>query len=697
MKTITIHPRKQSGSSLVVVLSVLATLMVIVAVAAEYTYTVNRHVQRSNTLQSAVAVGDSCIEILFSNWRTICSATPTTLLPTSAFSAIPTPAPSQLNLPSVTNFAKRGTRLDPQIDRPPADLHPQADEPGGNVLIADYDANYTISNYKVIAVSPEWTALPSASAPSNSALPMPMLGPIASPSPAASPTTSLVYNYIASADVTLPALGPTGPVVAKVRRVFQKQQMSPWNFAIFYVDPLEINPGPPFTVTGWVHTNSDLYTGHDTLTFADKVTYGSDWFINFMTPQANPRTWVDSHGVLQYAVPAPGDTTHPETPTAPNYLGNLPPARDQALQPFGLDSTQLFNTTDLNPNNDSYRELIQLPSALFADPLATARYWDQASVVIRINAAGSNPPYDIGTPKQIAPGVYDGTINVISNPLDPLYTMFHNAISTGVTITDNREIVDGASIKIATLDVSQILNGSGTAYKSSFPNPIIYIYDASATSHPLNADGTVNPNVNRRSDGTTSPTAVKRGIRITGGSKIPSPAGLTIVSNNPVYIQGDFNTGGNPPSNSGNPADAVNPQVAGYKRPPVSILADAVNILSNSWVDGAGSYPTASNTTVNAAIVSGIVPTNAYGNGNYSGGAENFPRFLENWDGKAFTYYGSMVELYKSQQSIGAWACCGPVYSPPIRQWYFDNNFKTNPPPGSVMIYSYIKGKWSVF
>ena len=99
------------------------------------------------------------------------------------------------------------------------------------------------------------------------------------------------------------------------------------------------------------------------MTFADKVTYGSDWFANFMTPAANPRTWVDSAGVTQYAVPAPGDTTHPETPTAPHYPGNLPPARDQALQPFGLDATALFNITDANPNNDSYRELIEPPTA----------------------------------------------------------------------------------------------------------------------------------------------------------------------------------------------------------------------------------------------------------------------------------------------------------------------------------------------
>src|SRR5438477_4381098 len=50
----------------------------------------------------------------------------------------------------------------------------------------------------------------------------------------------------------------------------------------------------------------------------------------------------------------------------------------------------------------------------------------------------------------------------------------------------------------------------------------------------------------------------------------------------------------------------------------------------------------ASNTTVNAAIISGIVPTAAAGgDGSYSGGAENFPRFLENWSNATLIYYGS--------------------------------------------------------
>ncbi|HEX7516082.1 MAG TPA: hypothetical protein VF345_02220 [Chthoniobacterales bacterium] len=658
----TIHLRKQSGSSLVVVISVLATLMVIVGVAAEYTWVVNRHVQRSNTLENAVAVGDSCIDMLFANWRDISRQSPTTAKATSAFASIPLPTSAQLNLPAVSNFAKRGTIIDPKADEGPSPAP------------SDYDANYTISNYKVIAVSPEWTALSAASA-----APTPELGPARTGN---INTTSANFDYIASADVTLPALGPSpGKVVAKVRRVFQKQQISPWNFAIFYVDPLEIHPGPQFTVTGWVHTNSDLYTGHDTLTFADKVTYGSDWFA--------PTTVNPNAGFK------PGDGQHPETPTAPHYPSNLPPAHDDAKQPFGLDSTQLFSTTDPNTNNDSYRELIELPSASFPDPLATARYWDQAAVVIRINADNT---YSIGTPHVNGSGVYDGTINVLNS--GSLYNMFNGAISTGGvagSIQDNRE---GASIRLATLDISQILPiGGPIRYKDpGFTNPIIYIYDASATSHPLNPDGTVNLSVNKRSDGTTSATPVTRGIRIKNGSKIPA-AGLTIASNNPVYIQGDFNTGGNPPSNSGNPADAVTPQVAGYTRAPCSILADAINILSNSYVDGtAGAAPTASNTTINAAIVSGIVPTAPVGgDGSYSGGAENFPRFLEDWSSNSLTYYGSMVELYKSQQSTGEWTCCNPVYSPPTRQWYFDNNFKINPPPGTLMVYSYVKGKWSLY
>ena len=631
----TIHLRKRSGSSLVVVISVLATLMVIVAVAAEYTFTVNRHVQRSNTLERAVAVADGCIDILFANWRATCRAPNSETVPqkTSAFSSIALPTAAQLNLPNVTNFAKPGTSYDPAND--------------------EYDANYTISNYKVVAVSPTWTALSSADAS-----PIPMLGQVAGAiTTGPSTTTPLVYNYIASADVTLPALGPTGTVVARVQRVFQKQQLSPWCFAIFYVDPLEIHPGPSFTVTGWVHTNSDLYTGHNSLTFADKVTYGSDWFVNFK----------------------PGEAQHNgETPQAPNYPSNLPPARDQALQPFGLDSTSIFSTTDTNPNNDSYHELVDVPAidpatgVRYPDPMQGQRYYDQAAIKILIDSSNN-----------LTIQKFDGTSVTSSSTGNDLklYTAINGAITKNLSIQDNRE---AASVRLTTLDVGLVVtslnnaSSSSNHIDSSLWNGIIYMTDTSAKS------------------------TVHRGIRLKNGKVLPTN-GLTVASNNPVYIQGDYNTGtGTVPSNAIVNNDPTTPQSAGYTRQPAAVLADAVNILSNNWNDSNAqsgdplSARVATNTTVNTAILGGIVPSSPVGgDGSYSGGAENFPRFLESWSGIRFTYYGSMVETYTSQQAKGEWGMAN-VYNPPNRQWYFDTNFKTNPPPGSLMFYSYIKGKWSV-
>lgn len=260
---------------------------------------------------------------------------------------------------------------------------------------------------------------------------------------------------------------------------------------------------------------------------------------------------------------------------------------------------------------------------------------------------------------------------------------------------DNRE---AAQVRVATLDVSALVDTSfGTWKAGSAFNGIVYISDITATE--------VQPGAS------PPPSLTHRGIRLKNGRFIPS-GGLTVASRNPVYIQGDFNTGSNPPSNNSSSPDPTKPTGtiptglpnAGnpYTRVPCSVLADAVYVLSNNWQDSWGiggvslTTRTASNTTINTAIVSGTVPTNYNGNGKYSGGAENFPRFNESWkNGPILTYYGSMIELFTSQQAIGPWGS-GNVYDPPVRQWFFDNNFKIVAPPGSLMIYTYIKGRWSL-
>ena len=590
--------RGKCGSAIVVVLSITVTVAVIIAVAMEYTNTIRRHVQRGEALQSAISIADGTLESAFCYWRGICRLNTDTPLNTIAFAAIP--LPTQAQFPNINGFTASPIPADLTLDHPP-----------------------TLSNFNVIAVDPEFNPIDSV------ATLVPGMGQ--------GPTTK-VYYYLAQADVTLPVI--KGHVTAKVRRVLEKQQISPWNYAIFYVDPLEIQPGALMNVYGWVHTNGDLYTGHNLLHFLDKVTYASDWFVGFKPGDAR----------------APNGSS-PETPTSPSYPSNLPPAYDVAHQPLGLDSSLIFSTSDSNPNNDSYHELLEQPNSGYPDPLQGKRYYDQAGIRILIDGSNNITIKDSS----------DTTLNASSpNGGGQLYTIFKNAITTNQSIQDNRE---SNSVRLATLDIGAINNKIKDSTLSGF-NKILYITDTSA-----GANG-----------GTP-----KRGIRLKNGASM-ADGGLTVASANPVYIQGDYNTGGsNPPSNSGDPTA---PQVNGYTRQPCAVIADAVNVLSSAWLDSQSSSDVsardAANTTINTAIVAGIVPS---ANNNYSGGAENFLRFLEDWGGKTFTYYGSMVQLYQSRQSIGKWGSDN-VYNPPTRQWFFDTNFQFNAPPGSLLVYSYIKGRW---
>jgi hypothetical protein len=116
-------------------------------------------------------------------------------------------------------------------------------------------------------------------------------------------------------------------------------------------------------------------------------------------------------------------------------------------------------------------------------------------------------------------------------------------------------------------------------------------------------------------------------------------------------------------------------------------MADSVTILSSSFQDGSSSFQnsggtdTAASTTVNAAMLEGIVQSNptATGNlgmnGDYSGGVENFLRLLENWGSATLTYNGSIVVLFYSQYATNSWRQTGHYYSAPTRHWAFDLNF----------------------
>ncbi|HZR77898.1 MAG TPA: hypothetical protein VFA58_01745, partial [Chthoniobacterales bacterium] len=610
----------EQGNGLVVTVSVIMTVLTILGAAVSYTGHVSRVAQRSRRTALAMEIADGHLEYLFSNWRNIYRKTWTTyntnsggtdysIVGTNYFytasynpsngcsgCAVPTPVPNMT--PSATP---------PQIPLPSTSYFPT-------------EPNYTVSQYRIQAVDPmidlcgdnavqenskgnntskstcdtsNFSPIPASSAPPGAYGPncMSLFGT----------TYCFPYSfyYLAAVDVSVPAIGTnSGTVTAKVRRVFEKKFDMPWRYAMFFVDDLEFQPTSSLTITGPIQTNASLYIGTSNFTSTTTVGYGGDYVNGY----------------------SPNDSTHSGSASAPNFATNMPPAQMSPYLPFGWSVD--LNASDTNPNNDSYHDIIETPNSSYSDGLSNVRMYNQADYKVMIDSSNNITITD-----------YNGNSIVGNGNTKNAYNAIVGAITTNQAIQDNRE---GTYVRLATVDVGAITtavnNGTLTVSNNGNTGLVLYIKDTTTngTSISSKIGGT----------GTTVNTT-ERAIRLKNGAVLPS-SGLTIASENPVYIQGDYNTGtGTVPSNNGTFTD---PDASGYTRKNSAVYGDAINILSNAWVDTNStlSIPNriATNTTVNTALVTGEV---ASGNGKYSGGGEGFVRFLEDWqkNSNTFTYYGS--------------------------------------------------------
>ncbi len=533
--------------------------------------------------------------------------------------------------------------------------------------------------------------------------------------------------YLAKADVTVPALG--SDVKVKMRRIFEKQRENPALYAIFFDDDCEMHPGPDQIVDGWVHTNASLFTAHASLTYKERVDFAEDWEIGYH----------------------PLDTSHSGTPVAPNWTST--PSAGMTSQPFGYDPKNVFDkydtdpsNDDSNPNNDSYIELIQKPDPNYSDPFANERLYTNADLKIEVTASGVS----IRTKSGDAVPVAD-TIKTTINKGETAYLVYddpNNSSKFHIEVGPDRiypnlpwqQVTADKTYK--DLDV-QYANPLNKAIQKSLTTETIHDKrigsDVKVTTVHVNTlntlinDSSLMPSwggVLWISDMTADyKTGKHRAIRLADAGTLPNRrysttdelnnklVGLTVVSQNPVYVQGDFNTGSTasakPKSNSTTAFDDFRDKyvVTGYEVRPAAVIADAVNLLSNAWLDAnSASKSEASNTTINCAIVSGNVPTGETDNTGavfdsngvrtsggqtvaYSGGVENFPRFLENWGNKYITYHGSMIQLYRSEQAFYKWGK-GNVYDAPKRRWFYEQSYLNNPPPGFPFTYKMVRQRW---
>jgi hypothetical protein len=275
------------------------------------------------------------------------------------------------------------------------------------------------------------------------------------------------------------------------------------------------------------------------------------------------------------------------------------------------------------------------------------RYYNKADLVITVTDGGTTAKS--GLLNNFGTAIPAGEVNTFVN--------------TGVTFYNKRE---GKTIKTTEIDVAKLKTWSETnaSLKPALGRDVraVYVVDQ------------------RSQSGST-----ESGVRLVNGQTLPS-LGLTVATPNPIYVKGHYNA----PS-----AVLGTTNTAGTK--PASLVGDAITLLSTAWNDANSSSSlssrNANNTTVNAALLSGIVPSNGT---HYSGGVENFPRFLENWSGDTLAYNGSMVVMFYSQIATAPWGG-SDVYSPPTRQWTFDLNFMdaTKLPPGTPEVRAVVRGEWA--
>jgi hypothetical protein len=190
-------------------------------------------------------------------------------------------------------------------------------------------------------------------------------------------------------------------------------------------------------------------------------------------------------------------------------------------------------------------------------------------------------------------------------------------------------------------------------------------------------------------------------VRLSHASRLPynSNIGFSVATPNPLYVWGNYNTTTNRGAVGTNASMSIGSTTNGFTVPS-ALISDAITILSSNWNDSlsASAYTsrTAANTTLNAAIVTGNVPSTGTSASTFSGGVHNLTRLLENWSGYTLTYNTSIVCLYSSQMATTQFQMPGAYYSPPTRNWGFDPTFY-NParePPGIPVALVPIRFNW---
>jgi hypothetical protein len=502
-------------------------------------------------------------------------------------------------------------------------------------------------------------------------------------------------------------------------------QIPIFQFAIFYDDTMEIDPGANMNINGMVHGNTNIYVDPNsgvTLTFSNDVSATGTLVLgeNPLDPTVRGAGTTDFNGNhladvnplnLPVGTNTSGNTTNMSANV--NAILQVPPAGESPNSSVGTN--RLYNQVDLIitvSNNNA----ITVTSGVNLNNSATVISNNQWSSFISTNGSFYNMrdgaevdpvDIDVGALKQwsatntVLRPILAGLRGAGEADVQSIYVvdqryMSNAVITTNYSFTTNTSPETSSAYPSALTYVPPVTTNTSVTTSPTFPTsyvpPILstnkngYIYNG-ITGYTFAHITGVTTNVNYT---TNYVEYAEPGVVLTNGGTLP-PNGLSVVTPDPAYIVGNWNVTNN--SGQGmtqtyNVSDTL----------PSAIFSDAVTVLSSAWNPNNSTNSLSSRDavadTVNAALLTGNVPSDGT---YYSGGVENFVRFQEDWSNVNFYYNGSMVEMFQSRVANYPWPGTGVVYNPPVRNWAYDTNFNnpTQLPPLTPRVIYINRARWA--
>ena len=431
-------------------------------------------------------------------------------------------------------------------------------------------------------------------------------------------------------------------------------------WAIFYNGLLEFSTCATMTVNGRVQANGPIYVGSGSaLTFNSGVSTTS----TLSSPANNgngpwtPSNWgVVFNGVPNYTTNVASVTVSLNM-TNSHFLIDVPPTGESPASATGMQ--RLYNEAQM---------VLLVTNA----PTGSGNPTVQLTLQNTVNGQvpGNDPAPTILYYTNASPGLLNSNLPFLS-----LTNSFYDQRETKTNIVTQVDVGRLATWAATNTYVQAKLPASSGIYPT-----ILYVAD-------------------RRVNSTTQPGQLPV-VRLSNAAQLPANnnMGFTVATQNPLYTWGNYNTTTSAGSATGTNAYEV----------PAALMSDSLTILSSNWKDGNStlnyaSYRDAASTTINAAIVTGTIPsttTDYYGN---SGGVHNLPRLLEDWSSQTLYLNTSILRLFSSNMATNQFRDPGgfslannPYYDPPTRKFSFDLNF-LNPakvPPGIPVALVPIRFGW---